>query len=128
MTERITSYSVDNELFPHESASEAMDELAGDDLLFVGAEYYSCEFEQIDLAKEFLNASWILEYAEERLYDEIEESAEDAFPVSGEAVIELDEILSAWCKKHITRKCYRVVGKSTRHEVTAEDLEDRGDD
>lgn len=125
VTEDPRKYSTDDERFEYDTAADAMDAMHGECALAVGSVYYSCTFEPVVLS-DYLNAERILENADEALYDDIGECAEDAFSVRGDALNELQHALDAWCSKHLAGSHYwRSTGKSTEHTVTAEDIATR---
>lgn len=115
-------FSTDGEMFDYDDAAEAMQALDDSGELEIGRAYYSTEFEPVDLAH-YLDADAALETAQERLYDEIGEAAEDAYDASKEAIDELSNLMKAWAAKHFKDRGYwRAVGKTTEHHVTAEDI------
>lgn len=115
------AYSTNDEEFNYESAGEALQALADDGELFEGRGYYEIETEPVDMAAR-LRSRHVLEVAEEWLYDEIGEAAEDAYAVTKEAADEWDAFVAAWTAKHVSARCWRCVGNSKRLEVTAADV------
>lgn len=114
-------YSTCNEMFNHSEPDDALRELADDGLLVEGAIYYEGDFELVPFTR-YLKADRILEYAGEQIYDEVGESAEDAFTVTKEAEQELDALLSAWADKHLKGQYWTGVGMSREIKVTASDV------
>jgi len=120
-----TAYSTDDEDFRYQEPDEAIDALEGDGRLMEGAVYYEIDTEAVDLAA-FMDAEMILENAEDQLYGEVGEAAEDAYAASKEAVAELNALLKAWVAKHLAgTNVWRCVGKSREVYVTAEDVAER---
>jgi hypothetical protein len=128
----IKCYSINDEDFNYTEAGDAIDALAAVGRLEVGEVYYEADAELVDLA-DYMDADAIIESAQDRLYDEVGEAAEDAFSVPQEAADELDQFLKDWCNKHLSgQTLWRCVGESREVKVTAEDVaamakEGRGD-
>lgn len=120
---RSISYSTDGENFGFDSPSEALADMDFDGRLEVGATYEEGQFGRVDLSA-YLQADSILEMAEERLYDDIGESSEDAFSADHEAVAELQDLLNEWAAKHLHKDCWQGVGMPITHTVTADDIAD----
>lgn len=91
------AYSTNGEEYSYTYADEALQAMADDDALHEGATYYEVDTEAVQLA-DYLRADLMLEAAEERLYDDIGEAAEDAFAANKEAMYELSSLLSAWAE------------------------------
>lgn len=118
----ITAYSIDDEDFCFTERGDALDALNCVGRLVEGEVYYEGDSAPID-PSEFIRAERILEEAEERLYDEIGDGADDFYSVTKEATEELDALLGAWMAKHLTgRRAWRIVGKSRELRVTAADV------
>ena len=116
------AYSTNDEEYNFCEAGDALDALDSEGRLVEGAIYYEVDTERVNLA-EFMKADHILERAEELLYDEIGEAAEDAFLVRDEATDELNALLKAWVAKQLAgTNVWRCVGKSRELRVTAEDV------
>ena len=118
-------YSTDGESFYFDTDAEALQALADDGQLEVGASYYEVDFETVYPA-EYFRADRILDEAQDMLWGDIGESAEDAFSVPDSARLELDELLTAWANKHFTGHWWRAVGKSRELKVTAEQVAEYG--
>jgi len=115
------AYSTNGEEYSHTDAGEALQAMADDDALHEGATYYEIDTEAVQLA-DYLRADRMLEDAEERLYDDIGEAAEDAFAANREAMDELSSLLSVWAEKHLTGHYWKCVGKPRELKVTAADV------
>lgn len=114
-------YSLNAEDFLYEDVNDALQAMDDESDLKVGRSYYDCDTEPVSLTN-YLNASVVLDDAADAAYNDLGECAEDAFSVSGVAVSELDELLSAWIAKHIAGEYWRFVGAITEHCVTADDV------
>lgn len=120
----VKAYSINDEEFSYTDPGDALNALAFEDRLVEGAVYYEIDTEVVDLAA-FMSAETILENAEDQLYGEVGEAAEDAYAASKEAVAELDALIKAWCEKHLGgTTVWRCVGKSREIKVTAADVAD----
>ena len=115
------AYSTNDEDYRYGDAGEALQAMADDDALHEGATYYEIDTEAVQLA-DYLRADRILEAAEESLYDDIGEVAEDAFAANKEAMDELSSLLSAWAEKHLTGHYWKCVGMARELKVTAADV------
>ena len=115
------AYSTNGEEYQHTDISEVLQEMADDGRLFLGAVYYEMDCEQVGMER-YMRAGLILERAGEMIWDEVGDSADDAFVVSREAEAELDALLKAWADKHITTRYWRCIGKRRELFVTAEDV------
>lgn len=115
------AYSLNDEDFLFYSIGDVMSALEDDDNLVVGSIYYEIETEPADLS-DYIDASTMLESAEERAYEEFGECAEDAFSTTKEAFDELDYALRKWAAKHLPKGYWRCVGKSRPLTVTVEDV------
>lgn len=115
------AYSTNDEEYRYNDVSEVLQAMADDDALVEGATYYEIETEQVDMTSR-LQARRVLEAAEEWLYDEIGEAAEDAYLVNKEAEDEWNAFVAEWAAKHISARCWRCVGKSKELKVTAADV------
>jgi hypothetical protein len=115
------AYSTNDEDYRYGDAGEALQAMADDDALHEGATYYEIDTEAVQLA-DYLRADRILEAAEESLYDDIGEAAEDAFAANAEAMAELSSMLSAWAEKHLSGHYWKCVGKARELKVTAADV------
>ena len=115
------AYSTNDEDYRYGDAGEALQAMADDDALHEGATYYEIDTEAVQLA-DYLRADRILEAAEESLYDDIGEAAEDAFAANAEAMAELSSMLSAWAEKHLSGHYWKRVGKARELKVTAADV------
>ena len=115
------AYSTNGEKYRYTDADEALQAMADDDALHEGATYYEIDTEAVQLA-DYLRADRMLEAAEERLYDDIGEAAEDAFAANKEAMDELSSLLSAWANKHLSGHYWKCVGKARELKVTAADV------
>ena len=115
------AYSTNDEDYRYDDADEALQAMADDDALREGATYYEIDTEAVQLA-DYLRADRILEAAEESLYDDIGEAAEDAFSANAEAMAELSSMLSAWAEKHLSGHYWKCVGKPRELKVTAADV------
>lgn len=115
------AYSTNGEEYSYTDAGEALQAMADDDALHEGATYYEIDTEAVQLA-DYLHADRMLEAAEDRLYDDIGEAAEDAFSASNEAMAELSALLSAWANKHLSGHYWKCVGKARELKVTAADV------
>lgn len=115
------AYSTNDEEYNYTDADGALQAMADDDALHEGATYYEIDTEAVRLA-DYLRADLILEAAEERLYDDIGEAAEDAFVADKEAMDELSSLLSAWAEKHLSGRYWKCVGKPRELKVTAADV------
>lgn len=123
MSETETFYSTDQESFEFSSEDDALEDLDVNERLVPGATYESGVFESVDLAS-YLNPDWILEEANDRLYDNLGHGDDDAaFSASPEGIEELRALLKAWAAKHLTNRQYwQPTGRSTTHTVTAEQI------
>ena len=119
------AYSTNDEDYCYGDAGEALQAMADDDALHEGATYYEIDTEAVQLA-DCLRADRILESAEESLYDDIGEVAEDAFAANKEAMDELSSLLSAWAEKHLSTRLWKCVGSSRELKVTAADVAEYG--
>lgn len=120
-------YSTDDETFDKRGLDEVIDDLECDYTYdeMIGMEYYSADYKPVDLSK-YLNASSILDDADDYLYDNIRIEDRVFDEVSKEAVIELDILLKLWLDKHFSNHgLYEIVGKSTTYIITKDDLEGR---
>lgn len=115
------AFSINEEDWNYTDAAEALQALADEDRLVEGAIYYESDCEEAQPAK-YINADQVLDHASERIYEEIGEAAEDAFTANPEAVQELDELLKAWTRKHITGRYWLCTGKPREIKVTAADV------
>jgi hypothetical protein len=116
------AYSINDEDFIFTDAWDALDALAQEGLLCEGQVYYEVDTAPIDPC-ELLRAERILEEAEERLYDEIGEAADNAYNVDSEAIAELDAALKTWAAKHLSDvRLWRCVGDSREVKVTAAEV------
>jgi hypothetical protein len=116
-----TAYSINNEDFNYTDASEALQALADDGRLVEGGIYYECDCEEVPLTR-YLRASRILDIAGDDIFDEVGESAEDAFMVGAAAEQELNNLLANWAKKHLNGAYWRCIGKPRELTVTADDV------
>ena len=119
-----TFYSIDDETFDKEHVGEVIDEFLNDyseeDL--IGLEYYSAEFKHVNFSK-YLDVYNILERADEYLYDNIGNEEQEFQNISKDASGELNSYLKSWTAKHLSDiNMYQVVGKSTIHKITENDL------
>ena len=115
-------YSADGEVWQHTGIDDLFSDMDDDGRLEVGETYYEADFETIDLAKMFCIES-ILETAEERLWDLIGETSEDAFAVSAEAKADLRAVLADWTKRHLGSSAYwKCVGNVRELSVAADDI------
>lgn len=115
------AYSINDEDYRYTDVSEVLQAMADYDALIEGATYYEVDTEEVRLA-DYLSAGRMLEAAEEMLYDDIGEAAEDAFYTSIEAMAELSSLLSTWTEKHLSGHYWKSVGKSRELKVTAADV------
>lgn len=115
------AYSVNQEEWNYTDASEVLEALRDDGRLVEGQVYWESDTETVQ-PERFLSVERLLEDAEERMYDELGEVAEDAFSVSVAAKLELDELLKAWTRKHVTDRYWIGTGKVREVRVTAADV------
>lgn len=121
-----TFYSTDNVEFQYETFGDLLDSLEGEAESVIGLEYYSARVEEVDLS-EYLSSDWILETADDYLYDNIPN--DDGWvifrEVSIEAKRELDDLLRDWSRKYISKEIvYALDSKSKRHIITEDDIWD----
>ena len=115
------AYSTNGEEYNYADADEALQAMADDDAMHEGATYYEIDTEAVQLA-DYLRADIMLDDAEEQLYGDIGEAAEDAFAANKEAMDELSSLLSVWAEKHLTGHYWKCVGKPRELKVTAADV------
>ena len=115
------AYSTNDEDYRYADVSEVLQAMADDGSLVEGATYYEIDTMAVQLS-DYLSAERILEAAEESLYDEIGEAAEDAFSANNEAMTELSSLLSAWANKHLSGRYWKCAGKPRELKVTAADV------
>ena len=121
-----TFYSTNDEVFDYDTFGDLLDSLEGEADFLIGLEYYSAKFEKEDLAK-YLDVDGILESADDYLYDNIpNDDGWDLFQsTSKEAKQELSNLLKEWTHKHLSKKIvYKMMGKSTKHTITEDDIWD----
>jgi len=119
-----TLYSINDEDYIYHDPDGALDALDSDGLLEDGAVYYEADFAPVDLSR-YLRAERLLEDADERLYDDVGESAEDAYSVTPEALAELDAAIKAWCEQYLAnRSVWEIIGKSREIRVSAKNVSD----
>jgi hypothetical protein len=114
-------YSTNDEEFRYLERSDVLDAMDSDGNLAEGATYYECDCETVPFTR-YLSADRILEFAEDQIYDDVGEAAEDAFSTTPEAAQELDALLSAWADKHLKGQYWMCVGMSREIKVTASDV------
>lgn len=123
MNDKEVAYSTNDEEFPHRELSDVFEAMIDNGSFEVGRVYYEVDIEQVCLPA-YLDAESILENAEERLYDEIGEAAEDAFWASKAAVTTLNTLLTDWAKEHLSGTYWKCSGKTRERMVTQEDIDD----
>ena len=114
------AYSINQEDWNYRDIGDVFDALDCDGNMAEGAIYYESDCEPIAL-ESYMSAGALLDLAQENLWSEIGEAADDAFAVSDEAVKELDDLLDTWTRKHITGTYWRCTGKVRELRVTAEE-------
>ena len=116
------AYSTNDEDFNYTSLDELLSYLEADGELYTGKVYYEIDTAPVDLSS-YLSASRLLDQAEDQLYGDIGEAAEDAFYASKEAIFELQTYLEAWTDKHLSKARYwQCVGKSRKRVITEKDI------
>ncbi len=115
------AYSINQEEWGYTKAGEALEALRDDDRLVEGQVYWESDTEAVQPEK-YLSVESLLEDAEDRMYDELGEVAEDAFSVSVAAKLELHELLKEWTRKHIAGRYWICTGKVREVRVTAADV------
>ncbi len=116
------AYSINDEEFTYSTPADALQALADEGRLVEGAIYWEIDVEDARLS-DYLEASRILEFAAESIYDDVGEAAEDAFTATQEAQDELNALIAAWCDKHFTGERYwRCRGCSREIKATAADV------
>ena len=111
-------YSTDEENFNWESLSELIE----DNELEVGSAYWEADAIPVTHADN-IHVGNILEYMDERLYDEVGEIADcDYSNVTHEAELELRDLMLAWAEKHVKLRYWKV-RNAKEMQVQPEDLE-----
>ena len=121
-----TFYSTDNVEFQYETFGDLLDSLEGETESVIGLEYYSAGVKEVDLS-EYLSSDWILESADDYLYDNIQnDDGWDLFQsATKDAKQELRDLLKEWTLKHLSKNIvYKMVGKSTKHTITEDNIWD----
>lgn len=115
------AYSINQKEWGYTEAGEALEALRDDDRLVEGQVYWESDTEAVQPEK-YLSVESLLEDAEDRMYDELGEVAEDAFSASVAAKLELHELLKEWTRKHIAGPYWIRTGKVREVRVTAADV------
>lgn len=119
------AYSINDEEFNYDDASEALQALADYGELVEGRVYYEIDTKPVSLA-DYLAADRVLEFASEQVYDDIGEAAEDALYAGKEAEAEWNAFVTAWAEKHLSTRLWKCVGSSRELKVTAADVAEYG--
>ena len=115
-------YSADEEYFNHKSMGELLDYLGGETDDKLGATYWRGEKKELTHA-ECIDVESFLEQCDERAGEEIGEVYDNCFTdVSESAKMELGELITAWAKKHVNIRYWKVVNVQ-EFKVTQEDFE-----
>ena len=115
-------YSTDEEYFNYESIGELLDYLDGETDDKLGATYWRGEKKELTHG-ECINVEGFLESCDEQGYEEIGEVYDNCFTdVSESAKMELGELITAWAKKHVNLRYWKVVNVQEL-KVTQGDLE-----
>ena len=110
----MTRYSLDDQNFNAEHAHEVLDELWHDGRLVAGARYYKCDFRTLTFA-DVCSADLVLDDASDRASGLLGEAAEcdDPLFVDAAAKQELDNLLTAWAKDHVSLEHYWIATGSS---------------
>lgn len=116
-------YSTDEEMFNYESVGDVVDELScnlEEDKL-IGATYWRGEKKALTHA-ECIDIDSFLEQCDERAYEEIGEVYDNCFADVTEAEkMELGELITAWAKKHVTIRYWKVLN-TKELKITEDDI------
>ncbi|MCR6700894.1 MAG: hypothetical protein NVV68_06980 [Dokdonella sp.] len=118
-------YSTNDEDFIYHDVGDVLDALAADGELEAGRIYFEGDFTRIAHSY-VLNAAEILERADEILFEEVGETADEQFTSATQASKdELQALLVAWAEKWIGPvNGFMVVGKTRERRVTEEDVKE----
>ncbi len=114
-------YSTDEELYQYESIGDVVDHINSETDTPIGATYWRGEKKELTHV-ECIDIDAFLEMCDERAYDEIGEIYDNCFAdVTEEEKMELGELITAWAKKRVNMRFWKVVNVQEMR-LTAEDL------
>lgn len=114
-------YSLDNELYNHESFGEMLDEISCHTDELLGSAYFRGEKVELTTS-EFIDVDSFLEQCDERAYEEIGEVYDNCFQdVTPEEKKELHDLLVDWANKRVNMRFWKVTN-AKEMQVTADDL------
>lgn len=128
MTDTMTVYSSDDEEFRAHDLADLIEENG----LSAGDDYFEADCATLTPADftPMHEIDSVLERFDDQLYEHVGEIADADFHAASPAAREeLQQLLAAWIKRHVNVGGYmKIVGRSRKKTVTAEDMEghDRG--
>lgn len=112
-------YSTDEEMFNHETLGDVIDYLDLENP--IGATYWRGEKKELTHA-DCVDVDSFLEQCDERAYEEIGEVYDNCFTDVTEAEkMELGELITAWAKKHVTIRYWKVLNVQEM-KITEDDI------
>ena len=112
-------YSTDGETFNYESINDVIDYIDLENP--IGATYWRGEKKELTHA-DCIDVDSFLEQCDERAYEEIGEIYDSCFTDVTEAEkMELGELITAWAKKHVTMRYWKVLN-TKELKITEDDI------